>query len=64
MHTAGIVAAGNKLVDSGAGLVPESVPRPVARAGVTVALGLFLFGVLKQVGCALVVDGCCVVVAL
>lgn len=45
----GIVAAGNKLVDSGASLVPESVPRPVARAGVTVAMSLFAFGVLKQV---------------
>eukprot|EP00197_Chlamydomonas_leiostraca_P013786 CAMPEP_0202866150 /NCGR_PEP_ID=MMETSP1391-20130828/7229_1 /ASSEMBLY_ACC=CAM_ASM_000867 /TAXON_ID=1034604 /ORGANISM="Chlamydomonas leiostraca, Strain SAG 11-49" /LENGTH=161 /DNA_ID=CAMNT_0049546073 /DNA_START=150 /DNA_END=635 /DNA_ORIENTATION=- len=37
------------VVDSVASLVPESVPRPVARGGVALAGTLLVFGLLKQV---------------
>lgn len=40
---------GKGLVDSAANLVPESVPRPVAKTGVAVVGGLIAFTILQKV---------------
>lgn len=45
----GIVTAGTKLVENASQLVPSSIPRPVAKAGVAIAGGVFIFGLVQQV---------------
>ncbi|GFH23555.1 uncharacterized protein HaLaN_21183, partial [Haematococcus lacustris] len=47
----GLASAGSFLssaLESGAALVPDTVPRPLAKGGVAVVGGLVLFGLLKQ----------------
>ncbi|GAX73982.1 hypothetical protein CEUSTIGMA_g1432.t1 [Chlamydomonas eustigma] len=44
----GFVSAGSKLVDSASSLVPESVPRPVAKAGITVLGILLVLGLIQK----------------
>jgi hypothetical protein len=43
------ISVGKGLVDSASELVPESVPRPVAKGGVAVAGGLVAFWLLQKV---------------
>ena len=48
---AGIVSTGSKLVESASDLVPQSVPRPLAKGGVAIVGGLIIFGLVQKVGC-------------
>jgi hypothetical protein len=45
----GFVSTGSKLVDKASSLVPESVPRPVAKAGIAVFGALFVWGLIQKV---------------
>mmetsp|Transcript_32474 Transcript_32474/g.71710 ORF Transcript_32474/g.71710 Transcript_32474/m.71710 type:complete len:152 (+) Transcript_32474:69-524(+) len=45
----GIVSMGNKVVDQVTDFVPESVPRPMAKTGVTVLGGLIILGLIQKV---------------
>jgi hypothetical protein len=47
---ADVISAGQGFVESASNLVPESVPRPVAKGGVAVATGLVAFWILQKVG--------------
>ena len=46
---AGVISAGQGFVESASNMVPENVPRPVAKTGVAVATGLVAFWVLQKV---------------
>ncbi|GFR50406.1 hypothetical protein Agub_g12623 [Astrephomene gubernaculifera] len=46
---AGAIKAASGLVDKATELVPESVPRPAAKAGVTIAGVMFVFWLLQKV---------------
>lgn len=46
---AGFVGTATGLVESVSNMVPETVPRPAAKAGVAIVGGLLLFTLLKQV---------------
>ena len=48
---AGLVSAGGKLLESASNLVPQSVPRPVAKGGVAVVGVFLIFGLLQKVRC-------------
>jgi hypothetical protein len=50
------MAAG--FVDTAAGWVPDSVPRPVAKAGVAVVGGLIVLSIVQKVGGVGGVDRC------
>ena len=45
----GVLSVGKGFVDSAADLVPDSVPRPVARGGVAVAGAVVAFWLLQKV---------------
>ncbi|EFJ48606.1 hypothetical protein VOLCADRAFT_104657 [Volvox carteri f. nagariensis] len=45
----GAIKAANGLVDKATDLVPETVPRPAARAGVAIASVMFIFWLLQKV---------------
>jgi hypothetical protein len=47
--TPAVISAGQGFVESASNLVPENVPRPVAKGGVAVATGLVAFWVLQKV---------------
>jgi hypothetical protein len=47
--TTAVISAGQGFVESASNLVPENVPRPVAKGGVAVATGLVAFWVLQKV---------------
>lgn len=46
---AAVISAGQGFVESASNMVPENVPRPVAKTGVAVATGLVAFWVLQKV---------------
>lgn len=48
-YFAAAISTGTKLVDQAAGLVPESVPRSVAKGGVALLGTLFVFGLIQKV---------------
>ena len=49
---AGVITAGTRLVEQASDFVPASVPRPVAKGGVALLGGLFVFGLVQKVGTA------------
>lgn len=50
-RVADALEVGQGFVESASNLVPESVPRPLAKGGVAVATGLVAFWILQKVRC-------------